>query len=217
VAEEALVTIEKNVCNVLHASPQQLKAILDSPSVAKHDLSSLQKIVLGSARLLLLPIPSSNPALERDSQLMVALCDLQSVPGRTLALRLSFPRSWSAPCVHTILSNSLRSALLVLMNTCCVQFYPASLKVKDVMVGYTADNVAGVFLTGSARENPTNPTAGRLLPHLEAKIVGGGKAGNLHIRGCVTFSTRTAVGAAGSLELIDTDSMLPRASGAVGR
>jgi len=126
VAEEALVTIEKNVCNVLHASPQQLKAILDSPSVAKHDLSSLQKIVLVCSR--------------EDS-------------GTSAELSQIVERAMS------------------------------SLKVKDVMVGYTADNVAGVFLTGSARENPTNPTAGRLLPHLEAKIVGGGKAGNLHIRG----------------------------------
>jgi acyl-CoA synthetase (AMP-forming)/AMP-acid ligase II len=64
-----------------------------------------------------------------------------------------------------------------------------SLKVKDVVVAHTANNVAGVLFAGSATQNASNPAAGRLLPHIEAKLVDGGKAaksgttGKLYVRG----------------------------------
>jgi hypothetical protein len=56
-------------------------------------------------------------------------------------------------------------------------------------VAHTAPNVAGVLFAGSATQNASSPAAGRLLPHVEAKLVDGGKAvkpgasGKLYVRG----------------------------------
>jgi fatty-acyl-CoA synthase len=128
--EQVLASLERDVCTVLHISPQQLKAVLDSPVFAKHDLSTLQKVILvGSAH-------------ETSAEL-----------------------------------------------TQLVERATSSLKVKDVVVAHTANNVAGVLFAGSASQNASNPAAGRLLPHIQAKLVDGGKAakagttGKLYVRG----------------------------------
>ncbi len=71
----------------------------------------------------------------------------------------------------------------------CVGGVAGALKVKEVVVAHTAPNVAGVLFAGSATQNASSPAAGRLLPHVEAKLVDGGKAvksgasGKLYVRG----------------------------------
>lgn len=129
-ADQVLASLERDVCTVLQVSPQQLKAVLDSPVLAKHDLAALQKLVIvGSAH-----------------------------------------------------ESSAEVAQLVERAT-------SALKVKEVVVAHTAPNVAGVLFAGSATQNASSPAAGRLLPHVEAKLVDGGKAvksgasGKLYVRG----------------------------------
>jgi hypothetical protein len=47
-ADQVLASLARDVCTVLQVSPQQLKAVLDSPVLAKHDLAALQKLVIGT-------------------------------------------------------------------------------------------------------------------------------------------------------------------------
>jgi len=118
--EQVIASLERDSCTVLQISPQQLQAVLDSPSLAKHNPTTLEQVVI---------VGSAHQAVSNFAQLI--------------------ERATSA------------------------------LKAKKVVVAHTVNNVAGALLTD-----------GRLLPHVEAKIVAGdnkavqaGTTGKLLLRG----------------------------------